>query len=108
MNKLLGVFSASILLVGCLAAPTFAKDDIEVDVDGLCEAADSICRATCHLSFPGSGFSDQLSLDLCVHNCTTSMLACMATGDDVILRQTSRSKDAIKRLQGRPLPMISD
>lgn len=108
MNRLTRVFSASILFLGCIAGPSLAKDDIGVDVDGLCEAAYNLCAATCHLNFPGSGFSDQLSLDLCVSDCSAALLACGATEDDVILRQNSRGKDAIKKLKDRSFPTLSD
>lgn len=108
MNKLAALFSASVLLLGCLGAPSIAKDDVGVDVDGLCQAAFNICSDTCNLKFRGPGFSSELAFDLCFDKCNSDLRSCTQTDDDVILRQNSRGKDALKKLMNGPLPTLSD
>jgi hypothetical protein len=98
MNTFNRVFAASILLLGCLAGPSLAKDNDGPDVDGLCLSAYDICSSTCNIKFGRPGFSDELSFALCDDACRDDLRSCIATGDDAILRQNSRGRDAIKKL----------
>jgi hypothetical protein len=108
MNKPAALFSASILLLGFLGAPSIAEDDVGADVDRLCQAAFNICFDTCNLKFRGPGFSSELAFDLCIDNCNSDMRSCTQTDDDVILRQNSRGKEALKKLLNGPIPTLSE
>ena len=64
----------------------------------LCLSAYDICSSTCNIKFGRPGFSDELSFALCDDACRDDLRSCIATGDDAILRQNSRGRDAIKKL----------
>ena len=106
MTRIAAVITVCSLAVAGFSVSSFAKDNADVDVFDLCNAANQLCHATCAAKYPGTGFSDQLGRGLCEDDCVAQFRICVNTGDDAMARGAAET-GGISKLKRQSLPKIA-